>query len=38
MLIVLARPLDALKRQMRRGLRAALPDGVPAAQLPLESN
>lgn len=37
-LIVLARPLDALKRRMRRGLHAAVPDRTPTLQLPLESN
>jgi peptidoglycan/LPS O-acetylase OafA/YrhL len=37
-LIVLAGPLDALKRRMRRGLRAVVPDRAPALQLPLESN
>jgi peptidoglycan/LPS O-acetylase OafA/YrhL len=37
-LIALAAPLDALKRRMRRSLRAAAPDSSPALQLPLESN
>ena len=37
-LIVLASPLDALKRQMRRWLHTAVPSRTPALQLPLESN
>jgi peptidoglycan/LPS O-acetylase OafA/YrhL len=37
-LIVLAVPLDALKRQMRRSLRATVPKRASALRLPLESN
>ncbi len=37
-LIVLATPLDALKRRMRRSLRTTAHDSSPALQLPLESN
>jgi peptidoglycan/LPS O-acetylase OafA/YrhL len=37
-LVVLAGPLDALKRQMRRGLRTAIPERASTLQLPLESN
>lgn len=37
-LIVLATPLDALKRRMRHSLRASAPNPTPALQLPLESN
>jgi peptidoglycan/LPS O-acetylase OafA/YrhL len=37
-LIVLAGPLDALKRQMRRWLHTTVPARTSALQLPLESN
>ena len=37
-LIVLAGPLDALKRRMRRWLHIVAPYRTPALQLPLESN
>ena len=37
-LIVLAGPLDALKRRMRRRLHTSAPDRTHALQLPLESN
>jgi peptidoglycan/LPS O-acetylase OafA/YrhL len=37
-LIVLAIPLDALKRRMRRSLRATAPNPTSVLQLPLESN
>jgi peptidoglycan/LPS O-acetylase OafA/YrhL len=38
LLIILGRPLDALKRQMRRWLQTTVPARTPVLQLPLESN